>query len=137
MSDKRKIMLVEDDPDEQVLTLRALKKNDIGDDVVVARDRAEALDYLFDAIEHTGRDINAVPRLILLGLKLPKMNGLEVLRRLRADERTRSLPVVMLISCEREQDLVDEDGSHVDGCISRPVDFARFSRDVRQLKPLL
>lgn len=134
MSDK-KIMLIEDDPDEQVLTLRALKKNGIGDDVVVARDGVEALDYLFEAAEHAGRE--AVPRLVLLDLKLPKVNGLEVLRRLRADERTSSLPVVVLVSCEEEQDVVDGYGSYVEGCIARPVDFAQFSRNVRRLKPLV
>lgn len=134
MGDKA-ILLVEDDPDDRMLTLRALKKNGIGDEVVVARDGIEALDYISGAGEDAGRD--AVPRLVLMDLKLPKMDGLEVLRRLRADERTRCLPVVVLTSSEEEQGMVDVYDSHADGCIHRPVDFAQFSRAVRQLKPLL
>src|SRR4051794_38805650 len=100
--DDKTILLVEGDPDDQLLTLRALKKNGIGDKVVVAHDGAEALDYLFGAGEHAGRDTDVAPQLILLDPKLPKVDGREVLRRLRADERTRFLTVVILISSKGE-----------------------------------
>ena len=136
MGDKT-ILLVEDDPDERVLTLRALKKNGISTEVVVARDGAEALDYLSGAGEYTERNANTVPQLVLLDLKLPKVDGLEVLRRLRADERTSSLLVVILTSSEEEQDLIEGYGPHVDGCICRSVDFAQFLEAIRQLKTLL
>src|SRR5829696_4414173 len=102
MTDKV-ILLVEDNPDDELLTLRALKKNNVTDEVVVARDGVEAIDYLFGTGEYAGRDIQAMPQLILLDLKLPKMDGLEVLRRLRADERTRLLPVVILTSSRGQQ----------------------------------
>jgi len=136
MGDKA-ILLVEDDPDDRVLTLRALKKNGIGDNVMVARDGVEALDYLSSSGEYTEQDTDTVPQLVLMGLKLPKVDGLEVLRRLRADERTRSLLVVGLTSCEAEQDTVDHHGSRADGFIHRSVNFAQFSRAIQQLKPLL
>lgn len=134
MNDKT-ILLVEDDPDDRVLTLRALEKNGIENKVVVACDGAEALNHLSGTGEYAGQD--AMPQLVLLGLKLPKVDGPEVLRRLRDDERTRSLPVVILASPEGEQDVIDGYGSYADGCIRRSVDFAQFSRAVRQLKPLL
>ena len=92
------ILLVEDNPDDEVLACRALKKNDIGDEVVIARDGAEALEYLFGTGTYEGRDMSIMPQLILLDLKLPKIDGLEVLRRIRADERTKLLPVVILTS---------------------------------------
>jgi two-component system response regulator len=136
--DDKTIMLVEDDLDEQVLTLRALKKNGIGEKVVVAQDGVEALDRLLGTGEYAGRDADDIaPRLVLLDLKLPKVDGLEVLRRLRADERTMSLPVVVLTSSQGEQDMIDGYGSYADGCICRSVDFTQFSRAMRQLKPLL
>src|ERR1700730_695087 len=90
------ILLVEDNPDDEKLTVRALKKNNIVNEVAIARDGVEALDYLFGTGAHTGRDSNAQPALVLLDLKLPKMDGQEVLRRIRADERTKRLPVVVL-----------------------------------------
>jgi CheY-like chemotaxis protein len=136
MADKT-ILLVEDDPDDRVLITRALKKNGIGNKVVVARDGVEALDYLSGSGEYAEQEANLVPLLVLLDLKLPKVDGLEVLRRLRADEQTRFLPVVVLTSCEGEQDMLDGCGRYADGCISRSVDFAQFSRAVRQLKSLL
>lgn len=136
MNDKT-ILLVEDDPDDRVLIIRALKKNGIGNKVVVARDGAEALDYLSGSGEYAAQDANTVPLLVLLDLKLPKVDGVEVLRRLRADEQTRFLPVVVLTSCEEEQDMIEGHGPHADGCISRSVDFAQFSRAVRQLRSLL
>jgi len=131
------ILLVEDNLDDQVLTLRALKKNGIRNKVVVAHDGAEALDYLFGTGKHSGREADTVPRLVLLDSKLPKVDGLEVLRRLRDDERTRSLPVVIFTSCEREQGMVDDHDPQADGCICRSADFAQFSRAVQRLKPLL
>ncbi len=133
-ADDKTIMLVEDDLDEQVLTLRALKKNGIGEKVVVAQDGVEALDRLLGTGEYAD---DIAPRLVLLDLKLPKVDGLEVLRRLRADERTMSLPVVVLTSSKGEQDMIDGYGSYADSCICRSVDFTQFSRAMRQLKPLL
>jgi len=133
--ENKTILLVEDDPDDRVLTLHALKKNGIDNKVVMARDGVEALDYISGTGDYAGRD--TVPQLILMGLRLSKVDGLEVLQRLRADERTRSLPVVVLISSEEEQGMIDGHGSHSDACICRSVDFAQFSRAVQQLKPLL
>ncbi|MDQ3861493.1 MAG: response regulator, partial [Actinomycetota bacterium] len=106
MSNKT-ILLVEDNPDDELLTIRALMRNKILNEIVVARDGAEALDYLFGKEKYKGRDMIATPQLILLDLKLPKVDGLEVLRRIRADERTRLLPVVILTSSKEQQDLVD------------------------------
>ena len=103
----RTILLVEDNPDDEALTLRALKRNNIANQVVVARDGVEALEYLFATGAHAGRDASAMPLVVLLDLKLPKLDGLEVLRRLRADERTRLLPVVILTSSAEQQDLVN------------------------------
>jgi CheY-like chemotaxis protein len=98
------ILLVEDNPDDEALTLRALKKNNIANQVVVARDGVEALDYLFGTGAHAGRDMSVMPQVILLDLKLPKVDGFEVLRRLRADERTKLLPVVILTTSNEEKD---------------------------------
>lgn len=127
------ILLVEDNPDDEVLTLRALKKNNIGNEVVVARDGAEALDYLFGAGAYTGRDLSIMPQVVLLDLKLPKVDGLEVLRRMRADERTKLLPVVILTSSKEQQDLVDGYGYGANSYIRKPVDFGQFIEAVRQL----
>ena len=127
------ILLVEDNADDEVLTRRALKKNNIGNELMVARDGAEALDYLFGTGEHEGRDLGVMPQVILLDLKLPKVDGLEVLRRLRADERTRLLPVVILTSSKEQQDLVDGYGYGANSYIRKPVDFAQFTEAVRQL----
>ena len=127
------ILLVEDNADDEVLTRRALKKNNIGNELMVARDGAEALDYLFGTGEHEGRDLGVMPQVILLDLKLPKVDGLEVLRRLRADERTRLLPVVILTSSKEQQDLVDGYGYGANSYIRKPVDFAQFVEAVRQL----
>jgi CheY-like chemotaxis protein len=127
------ILLVEDNPDDEVLTRRALKQNDIDSEVVVAHDGAEALDYLFGTGAYAGRDTSVMPQLVLLDLKLPKIDGLEVLRRIRADERTRLLPVVILTSSKEQQDLLDGYGCGANSYIRKPVDFARFSRAVEQL----
>ncbi len=127
------ILLVEDNPDDEVLTLRALKKNKIMNEVVVARDGAEALDYLFGTGQHAGRPVGLSPQLILLDLKLPKVEGLEVLRRIRADDRTKLLPVVLLTSSKEEQDLVDGYTLGANSYIRKPVDFGQFIEAVRLL----
>ncbi len=127
------ILLVEDNPDDELLTRRALKKNNIGNEVVVARVGVEALDYLFGTGAHEGRDLSELPQVMLLDLKLPKIDGLDVLRRVRADERTRLLPVVILTSSREQQDLVNGYGCGANSYIRKPVDFAQFIEAVRQL----
>ena len=132
MRDKA-ILLVEDNPDDEALTLRALKKNDIQNQVVVARDGAQALEYLFGTGERKERDPEVLPELVLLDLKLPRVDGLEVLRRIRADERTRLLPVVILTSSKEQRDLVEGYGYGANSYIRKPVDFGQFVEAVRQL----
>jgi two-component system response regulator len=127
------ILLVEDNPDDEKLTVRALKKNNIVNEVATARDGVEALDYLFCTGAHAGRDPGQLPALVLLDLKLPKIDGQEVLRRIRADERTRRLPVVILTSSNEEQDLMTGYNSGVNSYIRKPVDFTQFTEVVRQL----
>ncbi len=127
------ILLVEDNPDDEVLTRRALKKNNISNEVIVTRDGVQALDYLFGRGAYEGRDLSIMPQVVLLDLKLPKIDGLEVLRRLRADGRTRLLPVVVLTSSREQQDLVDSYGYGANSYIRKPVDFAQFLEAVRQL----
>jgi two-component system, response regulator len=128
------ILLVEDNPDDELLALRALKKNNLLSEVVVAHDGVEALDYLFGAGEYAGRDTNVMPQLILLDLKLPRIDGLEVLRRLRADGRTRLLPVVILTSSREQQDMLDGYGLGANSYVRKPVNFEQFVRAVEQLK---
>jgi two-component system response regulator len=127
------ILLVEDNPDDEKLTVRALKKNNIVNEVAIARDGAEALDYLFATGAHSSRDVKALPALVLLDLKLPKLDGLEVLRRIRADERMMRLPVVILTSSKEEQDLTQAYNGGVNSYIRKPVDFMEFTEVVRQL----
>ncbi len=129
---QRMILLVEDNPDDEALTRRALAKNNIQNEIVVARDGAEALDYLFATDPHAGHPA-IVPEVILLDLKLPKIDGLEVLRRIRAHERTRLLPVVILTSSKEEQDLVNGYRLGANSYIRKPVDFEQFVDAVRQL----
>ena len=131
--DKKIILLVEDNPNDEALTLRALKKNNIQNEVVVARDGVEALDYLFGAGSYAGRDTKVVPQVVLLDLKLPKVDGLEVLKRIRADERTKLLPVVILTSSKEEQDLIAGYGLGANSYIRKPVDFNQFIQAVGQL----
>ncbi|MPZ76739.1 MAG: response regulator [Deltaproteobacteria bacterium] len=131
--DNKVILLVEDNPDDEALTRRALKKNNIQNEVVVARDGAEALDYLFGTGAYAGRDLSVMPTVTLLDLKLPKIDGLEVLRRLRADERTKVLPVVILTSSKEEQDLANGYMLGANSYMRKPVDFAQFTEAVRQL----
>lgn len=131
--DTKTILLVEDNPDDEVLTLRALKKNRIGNEVVVARDGVEALDYVFGTGKYEGRDSKDMPQLILLDLKLPKLGGLEVLQRLRADERTRYVPVVVLTSSSEEQDIISSYDLGANSFVQKPVDFDEFIEATRQL----
>jgi len=127
------ILLVEDNPDDQKLTLRALKKNNITNDVVVAHDGAEALDYLFGTGGHAGRDVRNRPALVLLDLKLPKIDGLSVLARIRSDERTKTVPVVVLTSSAEEQGLLKSYELGVNSYVRKPVDFLEFVDAARQL----
>lgn len=128
------ILLVEDNPDDELLTMRALRKNNVLNKVVVARDGVEALDFLFGTGRYSGRDTAVMPQLILLDLKLPKIDGLEVLKRLRADERTRLLPVVILTSSREEQDMLDGYGFGANSYVRKPVNFEQFVQAVEQLK---
>lgn len=133
MADKV-ILLVEDNPEDEILTVRALKKNNIVNRIDVVRDGVEALDYLFCEGAHAGRNQNPMPQLVILDLKLPKIDGLEVLKRLRADPRTAILPVIILTSSKEEQDLVNGYRLGANSYVRKPVDFDEFSRAVQQLK---
>lgn len=127
------ILLVEDNPDDEELTMRALKKNNISNEIVVARDGAEALDYLFARGKYSKRDTSIMPQLILLDLKLPKIDGIEVLKQIRSDDRTKLLPVVILTLSKEQQDLVDGYSSGANSYIRKPVDFKEFVKAVGQL----
>ncbi len=127
------ILLVEDNPDDEALTLRALKKNNIKNEVVVARDGVEALDYLFGQGKFAGRDTSIMPQVVLLDLKLPKLDGFDVLRRMRSDERTRLLPVVILTSSNEEQDRVNGYDLGANSYVRKPVEFGAFIEAVKQL----
>ena len=127
------ILLVEDDPDDEELTRRVLKKNNLCNEVVVAHDGQEALDYLFGRGAYQGRDTSVMPQVILLDLGLPKVCGLEVLERIKSDERTSRLPVVVLTSSEEEQDRVQSYAHGVNGYVQKPVDILEFHEAVRQL----
>jgi two-component system response regulator len=127
------ILLVEDNPDDEALTMRALKKSNILNDVVVARDGAEALDYLFGTGAYAGRDTRLQPQIVLLDLKLPKVDGLEVLKRVRADARTRLQPVVILTTSNEERDVISSYQLGANSYIRKPVDFEQFMDAVRQL----
>jgi two-component system response regulator len=128
------ILLVEDNPDDVVLTLRAFKKNNIANEVVVVGDGLEALDYLFGTGKHKERDMSNMPAMILLDLKLPKMDGLKVLERMRANERTKLLPVVILTSSKEEQDIIGSYSLGANSYIRKPVDFDKFVDAVRHLE---
>jgi len=127
------ILLVEDNPDDEALTLRALRKNNVENEVIVARDGAEALDFLFCTGAYVDRDPNNIPEVILLDLRLPKVDGLEVLRHIRASERTKPLPVIVLTSSNADQDLVDSYHFGANSYIRKPVDFIQLIGAVRQL----
>jgi len=134
MTDPKVILLVEDNPDDEALTMRALVKNNVVNKIVVVRDGVEALDYLFGTGAYAGRNTNAMPQVILLDLKLPKLDGMEVLRRLRADPRTELLPVIILTSSREEQDLIKGYKLGANSYIRKPVDFPQFADAIRQLK---
>ncbi len=127
------ILLVEDNPDDEALTLRALKKNNIANEVVVAHDGVEALDYLFGTGAHAGRDTTQRPQVVLLDLNLPRVGGLEVLRRIRADPATQVVPVVVLTSSKEDRDLVESYRFGANSYVRKPVDFVEFVEAVRQL----
>jgi len=127
------ILLVEDNPDDVALTLRALKKSKIMNEVVVAPDGVEALDYLFGTGKYAGRDTNVKPQLVLLDLKMPKMDGLEVLQRIREDERTKLQPVVVLTTSSEDRDRVESYKLGANSYIRKPVDFNQFTDAVNQL----
>jgi len=127
------ILLVEDNPDDEALTLHAFKRSNVASEVVVAHDGAEALDYLFGSGVFSGPDRRTAPQVILLDLKLPKIDGLEVLRRLRADERTALLPVVILTSSDQEGDIVESFRLGANSYVRKPVDFNQFAEAISQL----
>ena len=133
MSSDKVILLVEDNGDDEALTRRSFKKNNILNEVVVAHDGVEALDYLFGAGAYAGRDLTNLPQVVLLDLKLPKVDGLEVLRRIRGDERTRLLPVVILTSSNEEQDLINSYALGANSYVRKPVDFDQFNEAVKVL----
>jgi two-component system response regulator len=130
---QKTILLVEDNPNDEMLTIRALKKNNIMNEVIVARDGVQALDYLFAEGKHEGRDLSNQPQVILLDLKLPKVDGHEVLKRIKADQRTRLLPVVILTTSTEDQDIISSYQLGANSYIRKPVDFDQFIKAVGQL----
>ncbi len=130
MEKKKTLLLVEDNPDDEALTLRALRRNNIANEIVVARDGEQALDYLFGRNGHAGREL---PQVVLLDLKLPKIDGLEVLKQIRANEATRRIPVVILTSSREEQDLMQSYDLGANSYVRKPVDFEKFLEAARQL----
>jgi CheY-like chemotaxis protein len=131
MDDGTPILLVEDNPDDETLTIRALRKANVRNEVIVARDGVEALDYLFSRGAHAGR--SRQPQVVLLDLKLPRVDGFEVLRQLRQDERTRMLPVVLLTSSNEEEDRIAGYRLGANSYVRKPVEFGQFAEAVRQL----
>ena len=131
--EKRNILLVEDNPDDVELTIRAFKKNNLLNEIVVAGDGVEALDYLYARGKYSGRDTSNMPAVVLLDLKLPKMNGLEVLKHMRGDELTKLIPVVILTSSKEEQDMINGYKLGANSYIRKPVDFTRFIDAIQQL----
>lgn len=131
---KKIILLVEDNPDDELLTLRGLRHGNVINEIVVARDGVEALDYLFATGVYEGRDTSDLPQVVLLDLNLPKINGLEVLKRVREDPRTKMLPVVILTSSKEEQDLAQSYSLGANSYIRKPVSFEQFAEAVQQLK---
>src|SRR3954466_11955200 len=133
MAPDKIILLVEDNPDDEALTRRALDKNHIANEVVVAHDGAEALDYLFGTGRYAGRDTSVLPQVVLLDLNLPKISGLDVLRRIRADSRTSLLAVVVLTSSKEEEDVVQSYSSGANAYVRKPIEFSQFSEAVKTL----
>ncbi|MBX3061583.1 MAG: response regulator [Anaerolineae bacterium] len=127
------ILLIEDNPDDEALTLRAFKKSNLTNEVIIARDGVQALDYLFGTGDYTGRDTSVVPSLILLDLKLPKVDGLQVLERIRSDARTRLVPVLILTSSKEQEDLIRGYSLGANSYVRKPVDFNQFLHGIQQL----
>jgi two-component system response regulator len=127
------ILLIEDNADDEALTIRAFQKNNIRNEIIVARDGAEALDFLFGKGAHTNRDTSQLPQVVLLDLKLPKVDGLEVLKRIRGDQRTALLPVVILTSSKEQQDIINGYRLGCNSYVRKPVDFDQFIEAARQL----
>ena len=132
--DKATILLIEDNPDDVELTLHAFQKNHMANDVVVVGDGAEGLDYLFGTGKYAGRDADKLPALILLDLQLPKIGGLEVLRKVREDERTKRIPVVILTTSDEEEDIINGYDRGCNSYLRKPVDFTEFMNSVSQLE---
>ena len=133
MAPESTLLLVEDDPDGEALTLRALRQGGIQRPVVVVRDGVEALDYLFATGMYAERDVGVMPQVVMLDLKLPRLDGLEVLRRIRSDERTRFLPVVILTSSDEERDRLNGYRYGANSYVRKPVDYDHFAEAIRQL----
>ncbi len=133
MFEKKTLLLVEDNPDDELMTIEALKESNIANEVIVVRDGAEALDFLFASGAYSDRDANIMPAVILLDLKLPKLDGLEVLKRLRADKRTQIIPVVILTSSDEEKDMINGYKLGINSYVRKPVDFDNFSKAIKQL----
>jgi CheY-like chemotaxis protein len=131
--EEKMILLVEDNPDDEALTLRAFRKNNIKNKIVVTRDGEEALNYLFRRGAYAARDLHDFPEIVLLDLKLPKVDGLEVLQQIRANPSTRLLPVIILTSSKEEQDLIEGYSKGANSYVRKPVDFNQFIEAVRQL----
>lgn len=127
------ILLVEDNPDDELLTLRALRQNKLANDIVVTRDGEEALQYLFATGKFANRDTRQVPQLVLLDLKLPKVDGFEVLRQMREHEQTRLVPVVVLTSSDEDKDMIESYELAANSYVRKPVDFDQFSEAIRQI----
>jgi two-component system response regulator len=130
---RKLILLVEDNPDDEALAIRALKKSNLANEIAVARDGVEALDFLFCEGSYADRDPHDAPMMVLLDLKLPKIDGLEVLKKVKTDERTRRLPVVIMTSSSEEQDIVNSYDLGANSYIRKPVDFNQFTEAVAQL----
>ena len=130
---EKTIRLVEDNPDDEALMLRALTKNGIANDIVVAHDGVEAVEYLFGEGQYQGRSVDDLPELILLDLKLPRMDGLDVLRRIRGDERTKYVPVVVLTTSSEQRDIIESYDLGANSYVTKPVDFMEFIEATRQL----
>ena len=131
--DNKVILLVEDNPDDVELTILTLRKNHLANEVKVVGDGPEALEYLFGTGRYAGRDLSVMPVVIMLDIKLPKISGLEVLRKIRSDERTRLLPVVILTSSDEEQDMIESYSLGANSYVRKPVNFNEFQKAVQQL----